>query len=73
MESGLAEVNGECKRHERGEISSGKGGVRGKFLNYRRLYVRFNAFWKLGGGGGGGGGGGARISVILAKNLASLT
>ena len=32
-----------------------------KFLNYRCLYVRFNAFW------------GARISVILAKNLASLT
>ena len=22
----------------------------GKFLNYRRLYVRFNAFWKLLGG-----------------------
>ena len=78
MESGPAEVSGQCRRHESRE-GVGLGGVesmregfsplirgfRGSpprnFLNYRRLYVRFNAFW------------GARISVILAKNLASLT
>ena len=73
VESGPAEISSECRRHERGRAQEGGfppsrkgvGGFAGfpqrKFLNY----VRFNAFWKLLQG--------ARISVILAKNLASLT
>ena len=61
MESSPAEVSGKCHRHESGE-GVGVGGrehergifplIRGsgKFLNYRRLYVRFNAFCWGGGG-----------------------
>ena len=74
VESGPAEISGECRRHEKGESTGGgfpplvSGWFGGfpprKFLNYRRLYVRFIAFWKHLG---------ARISVILAKNLVSLT
>ena len=63
----------EGGEHERGIPPSHKGGfgrfTLRKFLNYRRLYVRFTAFSKFFGGGGWGG----RILVILAKNLASLT
>ena len=63
-ESGPAEASGECQRHEvreagweitsRGFSPSRKWGSgdfpREKYLNYRRLYVRFNVYWKLFGG-----------------------
>ena len=62
MESGPAKVsiewrghNGMGASHERGIFLGGLGVLpREIFLNYRRLYELFNAFWKLVGGGGGG-------------------
>ena len=71
MESGPAEVSDECRKHKRGENTRGNfpplvsGGSPEKIFELSTPLRAFKCILEAFAG--------ARISVILAKNLASLT